>query len=191
MNLRSTGPLALTLALLALVCGACGAPADKDGASAPSDAIQEITLGAGLGVDGAIETGWGKTEFPLGDPIYLAMDVSNARENAEVEVQWIGPGGAVIDHEVKRALPERQFLSFKAPDSVSILGVGKFKVKVLYLGHEVRTLDFEVTSYDGQIEEPAPAAGTQGAGSGQGPEKAPAESEGAPGTGSGQGSGSS
>jgi hypothetical protein len=167
MTARSIAPLALALCLLAAGCGGHAGPTDEAVATAPSDALQDITLGAGLGTDGAIELGWAKTEFPLGDPIYLAMDVSHAEDDAEIDVQWLGPDGRVLAHETKRALPERTFMSWKAPEEVTLAGDGAYRVKVLYQGEEAATLDFRITPYQGDVEE-APEApdATSTAGSG-------------------------
>lgn len=156
MTARSLTPLALALCLLApfaVGCGGHGGSGADNGAAAPADALHDLTLGAGLDTDGAIELGWAKREFPLGDPIYLAMDVRDAREDAEIEVRWIGPDGEELDHEVKRALPDRKFMSWRAPESVTLAGVGEYRAQVLYQGTEVATLDFRVTGYQGDVEE--------------------------------------
>jgi len=163
MTARSIVPFALALILLVLFTTGCGggsSAADDTSATAPSNALQDITLGAGLGTDGAIEIGWAKQEFPLGDPIYLAMDVSGAQENAKIDVQWIGPDGQVLAHEVKRALPDRTFMSWQAPEEVTLAGDGAYQVKVLYQGQEAATLGFRITSYAGDegATEPAPKA---------------------------------
>ena len=169
MTARSIAPLALALALLALFaagCGGSGGSAGDDSATTPSEALQDITLGAGLDTSGAIELGWAKEDFPLGDPIYLAMNVSNAKENAEIDVQWLGPDGQVLAHETKRALPEREFMSWQAPDEVTLAGDGQYRVKVLYQGKEAATLDFRITPYEaGEEKAPAASESTSGAGS--------------------------
>ncbi len=161
MTRRSLTPFALTLLLLAAGCGGGDAPAGTAAAADPTEAVQDITLGAGLGTDGAVELGWARDDFPLGDPIYLAMDVSRAQENAEIEVRWIGPDGRVLAHQVRRALPDRKVMSWKAPEEVTLAGDGQYRVKVLYQGAEVETRGFRITGYRGESGQAAggPSAG--------------------------------
>ena len=137
--------------LLALAaCGGAEAPAeDAPEAGAPPGAvdaevaIDDLTLGARLALDGSIDEGWGSDEFLQGERIYVAMEVADAPVGSDIRVEWIGPDGEVVDEETKEVLPRRPYLSFRLDDTVA-LPLGEYRVRVFYEGERVGELGFEV-----------------------------------------------
>jgi hypothetical protein len=103
--------------------------------------IENFSLGTRLGPHGGIATGAGERMFPVGQLIYVAMELKNAPVGTVVHVVWKAQGDLVLGEETKEVRRNQRFMNFAA-DSSSLPLEPKYHVEVFVNGKPLAKLDF-------------------------------------------------
>ncbi|HEX2251690.1 MAG TPA: hypothetical protein VHQ65_00310 [Thermoanaerobaculia bacterium] len=125
-------------------------------------AIDDVAIGSALGEEGAIVDG-SNDEFAPGDPIYVAMEVGDARPGTEVRIDWFGPGDRQVETESKSIAEGDRYLNFQAPDTARWSG-GEYRAEVWYGNERVDALGFRIQPVDPGRAEDATAETETGTG---------------------------
>jgi hypothetical protein len=95
--------------------------------------IEDVTieLGSGLDPDGSLAVGKATSEFKIGDPAIVSMDVGSVPANTPIKVVWVGPNEKKVSEETKSTAAGQKYLTFTAPDTKSWAN-GEYRAEVWF-----------------------------------------------------------
>jgi hypothetical protein len=107
--------------------------------------IDDVTIGHKTNADGTIAHADQGDDFAPGDPIYIAMKMSDAPAGSKVRVAWYGPGDKQVDDQEKTVAAGQTQLSFQQTNT-SAWPQGDYRAEVWIGDEKVNQQHFSIVN---------------------------------------------
>jgi len=105
--------------------------------------LDDFTIGSELDPEGKMVAGKTGDDFAPGQPVNIAMKVSDAPEGAAVKVVWYGPNETKVGEETKPVSPGQKYMNFSARDTGS-WQKGDYRAEVWVGDEKVNQQQFQI-----------------------------------------------
>ena len=140
---------------LAISCGRKETPTTATTApSAPAPVVQtappppgwwikDVTTGHEITRDGSIAPDKVASDFKVGEPVHISMNVSEAPPDSSITIKWYGPSDIVISEENKMLYPRQRTLSFSVPATYK-WKTGTYRAEMWTGGQKAASQNFQI-----------------------------------------------